>query len=154
MYHSFWFRQRFIKKKFSRLHELSVRFFMCNGCEDAELCLGILCCTIRSIGHLVRYSYRGDTLHPTFSQPYKLRGHQQHYQQADHLRNQPLSINIVSRFSQSRLTEYLSYYSAVAIIETVMFSVLPNSFYTFALDFVMGKRKISFLHANINSSLF
>ena len=30
---------------------------------------------------------------------------------------------------------------AVAIVETVVFSVLLNSFYSFAIDFVIGKRR-------------
>ena len=34
--------------------------------------------------------------------------------------------------------------SAAAIAETIVFSVSPNSFYTFALDFVIGKRECSF----------
>ena len=35
----------------------------------------------------------------------------------------------------------LSLTRAVAIVETVVFSVLPNSFYSFAIDFVIGKRR-------------
>lgn len=29
----------------------------------------------------------------------------------------------------------------MAIVETIVFSTLPNSFYSLALDFVIGKRK-------------
>jgi len=41
--------------------------------------------------------------------------------------------------------------SAVAIVETVVFSVLPNSFYSFAIDFVIGKLYANSLLAVLNS---
>ncbi|KAF9048724.1 hypothetical protein BJ165DRAFT_1462135 [Panaeolus papilionaceus] len=41
--------------------------------------------------------------------------------------------------------------SAIAIIETIMFSVLPNSFYSVAIDFVIGKLYANSLLAVLNS---
>lgn len=41
--------------------------------------------------------------------------------------------------------------SAVAIVETIVFSVLPNSFYSFAIDFVIGKLYANSLLAVLNS---
>ena len=45
------------------------------------------------------------------------------------------------KFNHVGVFLYLSHCSAVAIIETVIFSVLPNSFYAFAIDFTIGKCK-------------
>lgn len=41
-------------------------------------------------------------------------------------------------------------FSAVAIVETIVFTVVPNTFYSFAIDFIIGKRKLqSILRAEI-----
>ncbi|PPQ66561.1 hypothetical protein CVT24_007126 [Panaeolus cyanescens] len=41
--------------------------------------------------------------------------------------------------------------SAIAIVETIVFSVLPNSFYSVAIDFVIGKLYANSLLAVLNS---
>lgn len=133
---------RFVKKKFVLLKDLSVRVWrLAKSLKFSEWqCLDDRGGPVWNYNNCVGCPHRGGALSFASQKSVGLWGNQQSDQQIDRLCDKSMYPYLVSFPLEYGLFKWILNDSrAVAIVETVAFSVMPNTFYSFAIDFIIGK---------------